>query len=98
MHSVSMCQSGHSRLQLDHLAIHGEPSVPVMVDGLRILLRRVNPGFSHFQDEEVELVDETGIDYLAFEVGEALGYQRRHHTSGRDRRQTEPLEFIHIPS
>jgi len=46
----------------------------------------------------VELVDEPGIDYLALKVGEALSHQRRRHTLGWRRRQTEPLEFVHVPA
>ena len=91
-----MCRSGHFRLQLDHLAIHGEPSVPVMVNGLRILLRRIAPSLEHFQNKEIEFVDEMGIDNLAFEVGEALGNQRRRHTLGWRLRQAESLELVDI--
>jgi len=58
-----------------------------------MLLRRIHPGFEYLQDEEVELVDELGIDHLALKVGQALGDQRRHHTLGWRRRQTEPLEL-----
>jgi len=32
---LDVCRLSHSRLQLDHLAIHSEPTVSVMVDGLR---------------------------------------------------------------
>jgi hypothetical protein len=57
---LDVCRLSHSRLQLDHLAIHSEPAVSVMVDGLRILLRRIDPGPEHFRDEEIVLVDEAG--------------------------------------
>ena len=52
--------SRHSRLQPDHLPIHSELAIPMMVDRLRKLLRRIRPGFDDFQDEEVEPDDETG--------------------------------------
>ena len=42
-----------------------------------MLLRRIGPSLDHLQNEEVEFVDELRIDYLAFEVGKALGHQRR---------------------
>ena len=71
---LDVCRLSHSRLQLDDLAIHSEPAVSVMVDGLRILLRRIGPGLEHFKDEEIVLVDETGIGHLAFEIGETLGH------------------------
>jgi hypothetical protein len=72
----------HSRAQLDNLTIHAESAVPMMVDGLQMLLCRVRPGFDDFKDEQVELADEPGIDHLAFKVGEALGHQRRRHMLG----------------
>jgi hypothetical protein len=68
----------------------------MMMNGLRILLCRVCPSLENLQNEEVEFVDEMGIDYLAFEVGEALGNQRRRHTLGRCLRQAEALELIDI--
>ena len=89
-------RSGHSRLQFDHLAIHGKPSVPVMVNSLWVLLCRVRPSLEHLQNKKVEFVDEVGIDYLAFEVGEALGNQRRRHALGRRLRQAESLELVYI--
>ena len=58
-----------------------------MVNGLWILLRRIAPSLEHLQNEEIEFVDEMGIDNLAFEVGETLGYQRRRHTLGWRLRQ-----------
>ena len=68
----------------------------MMVDGLRVLLCRIGPGFDHLQDEDVERVDETGIDHLTFEVGEALGHQRRRHTLGWHWRQAKSLELVYI--
>jgi hypothetical protein len=67
-----------------------------MVDGLRMLLRRISPGFEYFEDEEVELVDEPGIDYLALKVSEALSHQRRRHTLGWRWRKAKSLEFVHV--
>ena len=43
----------------DNMFVTGEKSRAN--HGLRMLLRRVSPGFEYFQDEEVELVDEPGI-------------------------------------
>ena len=50
----------HSRLQLDHLAIHSEPATSAMVDGFGVLLRRIGPGLEHLKDEEIVFIDETG--------------------------------------
>src|ERR1017187_2876283 len=71
---LDVCRLSHSRFQLDHVAIHGDPAVSVMVDGFRVPLRRIDPGLEHFKDEEIVLVDETGIGHLAFEIGETLGH------------------------
>jgi hypothetical protein len=59
-------RSWHSRFQFDHLAIHRKPSVPVMVNGFRVLLCRITPSLENLQNKEIEFVDEMGIDYLAF--------------------------------
>ena len=67
-----------------------------MVNGLRIFLRRIDPGLEHFEDEEIVLVDETGIGHLAFEIGETLGYQRRRHALGWRRRQTKSIELLYV--
>jgi hypothetical protein len=57
---LDICRLSHSRLQLDHLAIHSKPAVSVMVDGLRILLRRIDPGLEPFRDEEIVRIDTMG--------------------------------------
>jgi hypothetical protein len=38
-------------LELDRFAIDDELSVPVMMDGSRVLLRWVDPGFQHLKNE-----------------------------------------------
>jgi len=68
----------------------------MMVNGLRVLLRRIDPCLEHFKDEEIVLVDETGIGHLAFKIGETLGHERRRHALGWRWRQTESLELVHI--
>jgi hypothetical protein len=55
---LDVCRLWHSRPKLDHLAIHSELAVSVMVDGLRIFLRLVGPGPKYFKDKEIVLVDE----------------------------------------
>src|ERR1035438_8640511 len=96
MSSGATCRSGHSRLQLDRLAIQRKPAVSMVVNGLRIPLRRVDPGLEDLQNEEIELVNEPGIDHLAFEIGETLGHQRRRYAFGWRLRQTESLELVYI--
>jgi len=66
------------------------------MDGLWILLRPINPGLDHFKDEKAVLVDETGIDHFAFEIGETLRHQRRCDTLGWRRRQSKLLKFIDV--
>jgi hypothetical protein len=45
---------------------------------------------------KVELVDQTSIGHLAFEIGETLGHERRCHELGWHRRQAESLELGYI--
>jgi len=67
-----------------------------MVDGLRIFLLRIDPGLEHFQDKHAVLVNEASIGYLAFEVGETFSHERRSHSFGGHRRQTESRELVHV--
>jgi hypothetical protein len=66
--ALDVCRLWHSRLQLDHIAVDSKPAVSVMVDGLRILLRRIDPGLEHFKDEEIVSFDETGVGRLSTEA------------------------------
>jgi len=67
-----------------------------MVNGLRIFLHRIDPGFENFQNEKIVLADQSGIDDLAFEIGEAFGDEWRDNLLGRNGCQTEFLELIHF--
>jgi|ERR1017187_41388 nucleotide-binding universal stress UspA family protein len=86
----------HLRLELDHLAIHSEFAVSVMVDCLWILSCPIDPSLQDLQNEEIEPVDETSIDYLAFEIREAFSHEGRRHALGSHRRQSKSLEFVHV--
>jgi hypothetical protein len=55
----SECLLRLSRPQLDYLAVHGEPAVSLTMNGLRISLPRIDPGFEHFKNDDVLLVDDT---------------------------------------
>lgn len=88
--------SWHSGCQRDCPSIDDELAVTVMVDRLRVLLRRIDPGFDYFENEQVVLADKPRINDLAFEVGKALGNERRGNLFGRNCRQTESLELVHI--
>jgi hypothetical protein len=48
--------STHSRSQLDGLAVDNEAAVTTVVNGFGILLCRIDPGFEHFQNEEIVFV------------------------------------------
>jgi len=65
-----------------------------MVNGLLIHLCRTAPSLENLQDEEIESVDQVSIDYLAFEVGEALDNQRRRHEFGLPLGQAESLKLV----
>ena len=60
-----------------------------MVDRPGILLRGVPPRLEHFENGEVVLVYETGIDHLAFQICQTLGNERRRNPFGRNRSQME---------
>ena len=49
----------------------------MVVDGLGVLLRRIDPGLHDFEDEEIVFRHEPRVGHAAFEIGEALGDQRR---------------------
>jgi len=87
---------GHCGFQLDSPAIDAELAVTVMVERLGVLLRRIDPGFDCFENEQVVLADKPRIDDFAFEVGKALGDERRGNLFCRNCRQTESLELVHI--
>src|ERR1039457_5770502 len=67
-----------------------------MVNGLRILLRRIGPGLEHFENEQVVAVDQPPIGDSAFEIGETLRHEWRRHALGRERRQVDRGELIEI--
>lgn len=95
---MALCRLWHLRLQFDHLAVHSKSAIPVMVDGFRILLRRISPRLDHFEDEEIVFIDKTSIGHYAFEIRETLGHERRCHSLGWHRRQAESLELLHVPA
>ena len=49
--------SPHPRFQPERFPVDDELAIPVMVDGLGFLLRRVNPGLEHFKNKKIVLVD-----------------------------------------
>ena len=66
------------------------------MDGLDVFMRRLGPRLQHFQDEQIVLVHETGIDDLAFEIGKTLRNQRRRDAFRRKRCQPESSKLLHI--
>ena len=88
------CFHHHAFLEVDRSAIDGEGSVAVVVNCPPLLARRVGPDPDGFQDEEAVFVDERGIGYPAFDIGDALRDQRGLHVSGRKRRQLELGELV----
>jgi len=70
----------------------------VMVDRLWVFLRRIDPGFDHFEDEQVVFADKPRIHDLAFEICKALGDEGRGNALGWNCGQTESLKLVHILS
>jgi|RhiMethySRZTD1v2_1073278.scaffolds.fasta_scaffold836342_3 hypothetical protein len=67
-----------------------------MVDGLGRFLFRIDPGLDPLEDEEVVAVDEPRVGHSAFDIGEALGNERRLDLLGRQLRQAEGGEFVDV--
>ena len=82
--------------QFHYIPIHDEFAEAPMVEGLRILLSRVNPGFQRLQNEETEFIHEARVDDLAFEIGETFGHQGGRDALRIDGRQPKRLELINV--
>ena len=67
-----------------------------MMQGARLLERRIHPGLHHFQHEEVVAVHQTRIHHATFQTGIAFGDQWRLHLARRLCAQTEPGELVGI--
>jgi hypothetical protein len=68
---LDVCRLSHSRLQIDHLAIHSEPVVSVD-GGWSSDPFAPNWSLEHFKDEEIVLVDEAGTAVQLSPIGEVL--------------------------
>src|SRR5689334_903281 len=68
----------------------------MMMDYLRPLLRRVDPGLHDFQDEQVVLLHHPGVGDLAFEIGETLGDERWRDLLGRDGLEADRPELVAV--
>jgi hypothetical protein len=62
---------------MDHIAVDGEGTIAAVMNGFRILLRRIDPGFDDFENAKAVLGDKVRVGHLAFEIGEVLADQRR---------------------
>ena len=51
--------AGRPILLISSMAIDSEPAIPAMVDRLWMFLCRIAPSLDDFQDEQIELADET---------------------------------------
>jgi ketosteroid isomerase-like protein len=88
--------SAHARWQVDDGPIHGERAVSAMMQGLGILLPRIDPRREDLEDEQVVPAHQRAVDRPAFEVGEALDDQGRRDALGGCDRQPECREFVDI--
>ena len=66
----------HARFQLDCLTVNHKGAIAAVVEGLRIPLRRIDPGFEHFKNEKIIFVDKAPVGHTAFEIGKAFGDER----------------------
>jgi len=88
------CGLRHLRFQRDGLAVDHEVPIPVMVDGLWLLLLGIRPGLYHFEDKEVVLIHQARVHNPALEVSEAFGDEGRCHGLGWPWRESELLELV----
>src|SRR3989344_9516753 len=67
----------HPRWQCDRAAINHEAALAKMVNGARVLARRINPGLEYFEHEKVVAFGHARVGHAAFEAGVTLLDQRR---------------------
>ena len=91
-----MAASAHLRSQLDGPAVDDERAITVMVDGLGLLLRRIDPRFEHLENEEIVLVHQTAIGHFAIQIGKAFSDQGCRDALGWHRGQGERPELRNI--
>ena len=87
--------SAHRGCKLKGCSIDDEFPVALMMDGLRVLLGRIDPRLHHFQDENIVFRYHAGIDHFTFEIGETFRDQGRLHQACRNGGEHELLEFVH---
>jgi hypothetical protein len=86
--------SAHARLQREARPVDHELAVTAVMNGLRLLLRRIDPGLQHFEDEQIIVFDEAPVGYLAFQVGETFGDERRLDARCRQPGQAVFFKFV----
>jgi len=79
---------------MDCLTGNHERAFAKMMNRLRMLLPRINPGFDHLKDEEVVLNYHIPINNLAFKIGIAFVDKRRLDTRGGHWRESKLLELV----
>ncbi len=86
----------HPRFQLDCLTVNHKGAIAAVVDGLRIPLRRIDPGFEHFKNEKIIFVDKAPVGHPAFEIGKAFGDERRLYVHGAELGKPERRKLIEV--
>ena len=86
----------HFFLEIDGPAVDNEGTIPIVVDRPAFLALWIGPGLDHFQDEEIVLINHAGICYLAFEIDETLGHERRLDLLGRHRGQAKGIKLVDL--
>ncbi len=61
-----MCGSPHPRLQLERFPVDDKFAIPLMVNGLGVPLRRINPGLEHLENKRIIFFDKPRVDVSRF--------------------------------
>ena len=84
------------RFQLDVPSVDDEFAVSVVVKGLAILLRWIDPSLQYCKNENIVFVHKTRVGYFAFEIGKAFSDERGLYRCGGYFGQSEGREFIGV--
>jgi len=93
---LELLPQNHPLLEVDGPAVDREGAVAIVVDRAALLSLRVDPDPDRLEDEEAVFLDQGRIRHAAFDIGEALGDQRRAHVLGRLGRQLEGVELVDV--
>ena len=79
----------HLLPEIENPAVNYEGAISVVMDRPTFLPFDINPRLHGFEDEEVVLANQASVRNSTFDVGKALGNERRRNLLGRHWRQAE---------